>query len=201
MQTESLGQMLDRLVIAALKAWHFDHDHKPEAAELAREQVAQLCTAVEVYDWECRTGQRTPQVRRQLRYHNHNDVEAFRPGKQATANVPGTLSGCVVRLVEIHSTYWQAQSQIQTLKRLIDSAVGAERAHFEHKMVQLQRRDIDLSNQARAETVQQLDTIYAIDLGCKPDVDLEALKEEIIRALEERAKHGQARQSMEALRS
>ncbi len=161
MQTDSLGQLIDRLIIAHLKRFHYDQDHKVEATQLAQEQVDELAVALEVYDWECRAGQRLPRVQRHLRYHDHNETEAWRAGKKATGAMPLTLAGCVAALAQVHCEYWAAQSRIQGLKKCIDGSPDpGEKAHFEHELVTLQRQKIDLSNQRRNELIQHLDQLY-----------------------------------------
>ena len=163
MQTESFGQMVDRLIIASLKKWHYAQDGKVEAAELAQEQAERLCVALEVYDYECRTGARRPSIQRHLRYHDHNEVEAWRAGKSATGDMPDTIGSCINRLVETHSDYWRSQSRIQTLKKLINGAPdgpNSDKPHFEHELVQEQRKHIDLDNQRRNELVEHIDVLY-----------------------------------------
>ncbi len=180
MQTETLGQIIDRLIIAQLKYFCYDGDGKKEAADLAGEQVTDLSVALDLYDWECRTGKRVPQIQRHLRYHDHNDTEAWRAGKKATGTMPETLAGCVSALALVHCEYWATQSRIQGLKKCIDGTSDPrEKAHFEHELVVSQRRGIDLSNQRRNELIQHLDTIY------QKALDKRQGKEEIRRLMKE----------------
>jgi len=161
MQTDTFGQIIDRLIIANLKRYHYEKDDNKEAAELAGEQVASLSKALEVYDWECRNKKRMPLVQHHLRFHNHNDVEAFRVGKKITPNVPDTMGKCVDALVTCHSDYWHNQSRLQTLKQMIDSAPEgtADKAHFEKEFIQAQRKT-DLYNQLRNEILEGIDELY-----------------------------------------
>jgi len=162
MHTDSLGQLIDRLIIAQLKVWHYRQDQKEEAAQVEGEQAEGLAAAIETYLWECLSGRRVPLIQHHLRYHDHNRTEAWRPGKKATEMIPESISGCILRLVETHAGYWRAQSRIQALKKLIDTAPSiTEKHHFEQEFIKLQRQEIDLANQQRNETITQLDHLFA----------------------------------------
>ncbi len=155
MQTESYGQMIDRLIIANLKHWHYTQDGRENDAECAKDQACRLSAAIEVYNYECRTGQRRPAVQLHLRYHNHNDVEA-----KADSGLPKTIGECISLLVSTHSDYWRAQSRIQELKGMIDKAAECETVALDRELVELQRTHIDLDNQRRNELVQHIDELY-----------------------------------------
>jgi len=161
MQTDTYGQLVDRLIIANLKYYHYDRDGNVEAAALAKEQADSLSKALETYDWECRNKKRLPLIQHHLRFHNHNDVEAFRAGKKATPNTPDTIGDCIAALVTCHSDYWHNQTSLQTLKKLIDSAPEgtADQAHFEKEFV-LAQRLTDRHNQYRNELTEAIDGLY-----------------------------------------
>lgn len=161
MYTETFGQLVDRLVIARLKEWHYTQDSKTEAAQLAHEQVAELTVAVERYVDDCHSRRVIPRVQKHLRYHDHNQVEAWRSGKKATPDVPATIGGCIAALVDTHSDYWLSQSRIQTIKRLLnDTMDDHESADFNAELVKLQRQHIDLDNQYRNELITAIDTMF-----------------------------------------
>lgn len=163
MWTETYGQMLDRLIIARLKAYHYTQSDKPEAAELAEQQCTELKMALGRYVEDCTALRALPRVQKHLRFHDHNKVEGWREGKQATPPAPDTIEGCIDALAGTHCDYWDSQSRIQTLKQLIDrTSVERERQDFEGELVHLQRRHIDLDNQHRSELVQRIDELFCV---------------------------------------
>jgi hypothetical protein len=162
MWTETYGQIVDRLIISRLKAWHYTQDDNKEAAKLAQDQCQELSAALTRYQDDCLSKRLIPRVTRHLRYHDHNQVEAWRGGKQATKNAPDTIAFCVNELVDTHCDYWLTQSRIQTLKKLIDATKHeSEKNEFCIELVHLQRQHIDLDNQYRNELVQKIDELFA----------------------------------------
>lgn len=161
MWTETYGQLIDRVIITQLKAWHYTQDDKREAAGMAAQQVVELCEALDRYYDDCANKRVLPRIQKHLRYHDHNKVEAWRDGKQATPKAPDTISECIVALVNTHSDYWYTQSRIQILKALIDKTIDErERTDFERELIHLQRQHIDLDNQYRNELIQQIDQLF-----------------------------------------
>lgn len=161
MYTETYGQLCDRIAVAELKEFHFKQAGNDQAAEAAHQLVEFLVMACEHYEKECYAGVVVPRVQKSLRFHNHNDVEAWRKGKKATPDCPDSIGKCIAELARVHADYWEAQSSIQTLKALIDkTTVESERRDFEHEMVVLQRTRIDLDNQYRNELVEHIDALF-----------------------------------------
>ena len=165
MDTDSLFQIFDRLAIARLKEFHFSSAGNADAAALAKEHADDLSMAGEVLLWEYATGKKVPRLHHHIRFHDHGKAEGRFGPHSAEMPKPKTVMECAGMLAQVHASYWNKQSRIQTLKKLIDGAtVETERAHFENEFCKLQRA-IDLDNQIRSVLVQAGDALLAAELA------------------------------------
>ena len=104
---DSFCQLLDRLIVARLKEWHYKRDNRHKEATLAREQADELSDAARDYLRECLDGEREPRVHQHLRYHEH----------ASDKQVAKSLMDVVSRLVSYHAQYWDAQGRVLSLRK------------------------------------------------------------------------------------
>lgn len=162
--TDTLFQIIDRMSIAQLKAYHFEKAGNTDAAKLAQEQADDLRTAGDIYLYECLRGIRKPMVRPHLRFHDHGKAEGWRSGKDALEGMTdqSSLMETAAVLAKTHAVHWSHQTHIQWLKERIrtEGESGPDRQRYESDFVATQRQ-IDLCNQHRNELIQHGDELFA----------------------------------------
>lgn len=159
MDTDGFFQIVDRHAVARLKEFHFRAGGNEDAAVLAGEQADDLAMAGEVLLWEYRTGRKRPRVHHHLRFHDHAKVEGRFGPHSAGVPEPKTVMECAGLLAQIHASYWQKQTRVQTLKKLVKDG-GPDVAHFEREFCAEQRL-IDMDNQIRNHLIQAGDVLLA----------------------------------------
>lgn len=158
-------QIVDRLAIARLKAFHFREAGNQAASEMAQAQAEELALAGELLFREYLRGERRVRVVVPPRYHDHRVLEGKWAYHKAEMPEPKTIMECTGALAETHARYWSLQTEIQALKRLIDHSQGLpDLPALESRFVTKQRQ-IDLCNQVRSDLVALGDTMLkeAID--------------------------------------
>lgn len=159
--TDSLMQLLDRMCICKLKAFHYGKSGNAEAAAQAEEQAQDLFLAAEVYLIEVMRGQRQIKLHRHLRFHRHKQLEAWRVGK-AEAAKGDSLMGIIGDLMLTHAEYWEQQSAINHLKGVIDSQTTDSQAYIDaHISLVKRQRRVDALNDSRSELVQHGDELFS----------------------------------------
>ena len=159
MDTDGFFQIIDRHAVAKLKEFHYRAAGNEDAALLAGEQAADLAVAGEVLLWEYRTGRKVPRVHRHLRFHDHAKVEGRFGPHSVELPEPKTVMECAGLLAQTHAAYWQRQTRVQTLKKMIKDG-GPDVAHFEKEFV-AEQRQIDLCNEVRNRLIQAGDILLA----------------------------------------
>lgn len=134
---DSFCQLLDRLIIARLKEWHYRRDGRSEDAGHAKAQAEELSDAARAYLLECLEGNREPRVHRHLRYHEH----------ACNAEVPESLMDAVSQLAACHAEYWEAQGRVIEFRK-------AEQLLPVLKQIEAAQRTCDSANQRRSALVQ-----------------------------------------------
>ena len=161
MQTETFMQMVDRMVIAQLKSFHYTDKGRFEEATASGEHAKHLRIAIDTYFWECCNGVRVPRVHTPLRFHDHSKLENVK------SEDPDSLAGCIALLAQTHFEYWELQSGIQQIKKDIDLARKDGDKPYENQLSvafsDLQR-DIDVKNSRRNELIQLGDELFAIGI-------------------------------------
>tara|TARA_Y100000310_G_scaffold276133_1_gene293088 strand:- start:550 stop:1020 length:471 start_codon:yes stop_codon:yes gene_type:complete len=149
--------MVDELAIVDLKIYHFKNEDKREAVESLEKDASNLREEITRLMMDVRGGVVNPQQKWRIRYHDHKDHEL--EGQV----IPGTIGGCISRLVTIHSTYWGLQSRVQRLKGTIDglNSESTKTAHFDlYEDFEKVQRAIDLQNQFRNDIVHHIDKLF-----------------------------------------
>jgi hypothetical protein len=158
-------QLLDRMCVCKLKAFHYVKSGNMEAAAQAEEQAQDLSLAAEVYLIEVMRGQRQIKLHRHLRFHRHKQLEAWRVGKAQEAS-GDSLMRIIGELMLTHAEYWENQSAINHLKGVIDSQRKDSQAYIDANisMVKRQRR-VDALNDHRSELIQRGDHLFSQLMG------------------------------------
>ena len=151
--TDSLFQLFDRLAIARLKAFHFKETGNAAAMEMARDQAEELALAGELLLGEYLRGERRVRVVIPPRFHDHRVVEGKWAYQKAEMPEPKTIMECAGALAETHARYWSLQTEIQALKRLIDTSQGLPDLPALHQKFVTSQRQIDVLNQVRSDLV------------------------------------------------
>lgn len=168
MDTDTFFQILDRLIIARLKEFHFGKDGNSDAARMAGDLAEDLGMAGRVLLWEYARGRKAPRTVPHMRFHDHAKVEGRFGPHSAEMPEPTTVFECVATLAQVHADYWQHQGRAQTLKKLIKDG-GPDVAHFEKEFASTQRR-LDMDNQIRNVTIVLGDQLLAEALKPRPAV-------------------------------
>jgi outer membrane murein-binding lipoprotein Lpp len=154
----TFGDIVDELAIVDLKIYHFKIKDMEEAVEALEGDAHNLREEITRLMMDAKSGLVNPQQKWRIRYHDHKDHES------ESQVVPDTIGGCISRLVVIHSTYWQLQTQVQGLKSEIDNLGANEDSSDSFNLLadfKDAQRAIDLQNQFRNDIVRQLDKLFA----------------------------------------
>lgn len=157
MTTDTIFQLIDRAAIARLKEFHYQNQGKDTEAKLASDEASNLEAYGDQLLVDILSGVKDCPVRNSLRFHNHGDVE----DKQKEYKIT-TVFRMASKLAAVHAEYWDLQSDINSIKRLLNDAKNNGEKTPENilnsQFVSLQRK-IDMCNQMRNEYIEKGDRL------------------------------------------
>lgn len=168
-RTDTLGQLVDRIIIARLKAFHHRRAGNEFLAELCDDEARVLSRAADELLAARKAGEPVPLVKANTRFHDHSDVEGQRLRR------PATIWEAIDKLVMAHATYWVHQTTVNNAKARLILAEGkgehvVDEANNLRRVVVDSQRECDLCNQHRNQLIQWADELLVQAL--RPGVNL-----------------------------
>jgi len=167
MQTDTFGQLLDRIVIARLKSHHHRAAGSEAVALVLDEEAEMLARAADDLVALVEAGEPVPPVKLNTRFHDHMAIEG------QDVEQPLTVWLSLDGLVKCHANYWLHQGQINEAKaKLVELEQDSSGQHLEERhgieaaMVRDQRV-CDNCNQIRNQLIQQADELWLASIGTR----------------------------------
>ena len=177
-RTDTFAQLVDRVIIARLKAFHHRLSGRESIAIVLDDEAAILTDAADELLTAMQAGEPVPQPKVNTRFHDHAQVEG-----QALQR-PATLWDAIDDLVACHSHYFTQQTLINIAKaklRDVQRERGEQGVDQANELMQVMvggQRTCDLENQRRNQLLQWIDELLIEQLrrrepaSAEPDVDV-----------------------------
>jgi hypothetical protein len=158
MHTDTPFQLIDRMAIAKLKAYHYGKAGLHEQQIEAEKQAQVLADNGDVLIAGIAHGLFAAPLHKHLRFHDHGAAE-----NQDLSSASRSIMGVAGELALTHARYWSLQTDIQEIKKQLDRVPGEEgdAADILNEAFVEKQRQIDVCNQRRNELVQAGDALLA----------------------------------------
>ena len=158
-RTDTFGQLVDRFIIARLKAHHHRLAGHESLAIVVQDEAKMLARAANELLAAAKAGDSAPQAKPNTRFHDHAQIE----GKELQK--PYTIWDAVDALVGFHATYWTHQGWVNQAKLSLRQSEhmgehGIDLANSCRLVIVDSQRQCDLMNQHRSQMIQWLDELF-----------------------------------------
>lgn len=166
-RTDTFAQLVDRIIIARLKAFHHGKAGKDSLAGLCDAEARMLSQAADELLAAAVAGDAALQSKANTRFHNHSAVEGH------VLERPQTIWQAIDGLVLVHATYWTHQTVVTEAKAMLIVAEnrgeqGIDQANGMRRVIVDSQRHLDLCNQHRNQLIQWTDELLVQALEQRP---------------------------------